>query len=75
LEGLDGVMITLKPQYDDPFNNKILAIKNLISNPSVINIIVKSPSNNKAPAIKNKIFGPFRFVKPRFPCSVLVRQP
>jgi hypothetical protein len=60
---------TLKPQYNDPFNNKIPAIKNSVSGPSVVNFIVKGPSNNKIPAIKNKIFGPFRFVILRFPCS------
>jgi hypothetical protein len=30
----------------------------------------KNPTNNKTPAIKKKIFGPFRFVKPRFPCTM-----
>jgi hypothetical protein len=63
------VAYTLKPQYNNPFNNKIPAIKNLISSPSVVNSIVKSPSNNKISAIKNKIFGPFKFVILRFPCS------
>jgi hypothetical protein len=64
---------TLKPQYNDPFNNKVPAIKNLIVNPFVVNSIVKSPSTNKIPAIKNKIFGPFRFVILRFPCSLKTR--
>jgi len=31
-------------------------------------MMVKSPCNNKTPAKKNKIFGPFRFVEPRFQC-------
>jgi hypothetical protein len=56
---------TLKPWYNDPLNNKIPAIKNMISSPSI-----KKPTNNKTPAIKNKIFGPFRYVKPRFPCTI-----
>ena len=64
--GSGGVYCTLKPQYNDPFNNKIPAIKNLILSPSVVNFIVKRPSNNKIRVIKDKIFGPFRFVKPRF---------
>jgi hypothetical protein len=37
-----------------------------MSSPSVVNLIVKGPSN-ETPAMKNKIFGPFRFVKLRFP--------
>jgi hypothetical protein len=45
---------TLKLCYNDPFYNKILAIKNLIWSPSVVSFIVKSPCNNKPPAIKNK---------------------
>jgi hypothetical protein len=53
---------TLKPRYKDPFNNKILAIKNFILSLSVVSSIVTSPCNNKTPVIKNKIFGPFRFV-------------
>jgi hypothetical protein len=32
---------TLKPRYDDPFNKKILVIKNLILSTSVVNFIVK----------------------------------
>jgi hypothetical protein len=64
-----GIIIdTLKPRYNDPFNNEIPAIKNLILSPSVVNFIVKSPCNNKTPTIKNKIFGPFRFVILRFLC-------
>jgi hypothetical protein len=62
-------MTILKFWYNDPFNNEIPAIKNLILNPFVVNFIVKSHCNNKTPAIKNKIFGPFRFVIPRFLCS------
>jgi hypothetical protein len=62
---------TLKPQYNDPFYNKIPAKKNLISSPSVVNSIVKSPTNNKIPAIKYKIFGPFRFVILRYPCITI----
>jgi hypothetical protein len=46
---------TLKPQYNDPFNKKILVIKNLILSTSVVNFKVKSPCNNKIPAIKHKI--------------------
>jgi hypothetical protein len=61
-------LVTLKPQYDDPINNKIPAKKNLISSPFVVNSIVKSTSNNKTPAIKHKIVCPFRFIKRRFPC-------
>jgi hypothetical protein len=60
--------VTLKPEYNDPFNNKISAIKNIISSPSVVNSIVKIPSNNEIPAVKNKVFGPFRFIILRFPC-------
>jgi hypothetical protein len=60
---------TPKPQYNDPFNNKFPAIKNLVPGTSVVNFIVKSPSNNEISAIKNKIFGPFRFVILRFPCN------
>jgi hypothetical protein len=60
--------ITLKTWYNDPFNNEISAIKNLILSPSVVNYIVKSPCNNKIPAIKNKIFCPFRLVILRFLC-------
>jgi hypothetical protein len=60
---------TLKPRYNDPCNNKILAIKNKISSPFVLDFIVKIPCNKKNPAIKNKIFGPFRFVKLRFLCT------
>jgi hypothetical protein len=37
----------------------------LILSPSVINIIIKSHCNNKTP-LTNKLFGPFRFIKPRF---------
>jgi hypothetical protein len=33
-------------QYNDPFNNKIPAIKNLISRPSVVNYIVTRGSPN-----------------------------
>jgi hypothetical protein len=40
---------TLKPLYNVPFNNKIPAIKNLISSPSVVNSIVRSPMNNEIP--------------------------
>jgi hypothetical protein len=29
---------------------------------------LKRPFNNKTSAAKNTIFGPFRFIKPRFPC-------
>jgi hypothetical protein len=62
-------LVTLKPQYNDPFNNKIPAIKNLISSLFVVNFIVKSTSNNKTSAIKHKIFHPFRFIKPiKFKC-------
>ena len=61
-------LVTLKPQYNDPINNQIPAIKNFISSPFVINSIVKSTSNNETPAMKHKIFHPFRFIKPRFPC-------
>jgi hypothetical protein len=39
---------TLKPQYNDPFYNKIPAIKNLISSPSVVNSIVKAPAITKS---------------------------
>jgi hypothetical protein len=66
---------TLKPQYNKPFYNKIPAIKNLISSPSVVNSKVKIPSNNKIPAIKNKIFGPFRSVIQRFPCIYIDYNP
>jgi hypothetical protein len=59
---------TQEPRYNDPLNNKIPAIKDIISSPSVVNSIIRIPTNNKTPAINNKIFGPFRFVKPRFPC-------
>jgi hypothetical protein len=38
-------LVTLKPQYNDPFNNKISAIKNLISSPFVVNFIVTRTSN------------------------------
>jgi hypothetical protein len=62
---------TLKPRYNDPFNNKIPAIKNLVLNPSIVNYILNKKCNNKTPVIKNKIFGPFRFVKARFLCSRL----
>jgi hypothetical protein len=65
-------LYTLKPRYNDPFNKKILAIKNLISSSSVVNFIVKSPCNNKTPAIKNKFIDPFRFVIPRFLCNSMV---
>jgi hypothetical protein len=73
LKALEGSLVipnqhTLKPRYNEPFYNEIPAIKNLISSPSVVDLIVKSPSNNKTPAIKNRIFVPFRFVIPRFPC-------
>jgi hypothetical protein len=68
---LGPILTTLKPQYNGPLYNKIPAIKNLISSPSVVNLIVKRPSNNKIPALKNKIFGPFRIVILRFPCSHL----
>jgi hypothetical protein len=64
--GLTKLQDTLKPHYNDPFNNKIPAIKNIILTPTLINFLVKKPCNNKIPAIKKKIFGPFRFVKPRF---------
>jgi nitrate reductase beta subunit len=37
---------TLKPQYNNPFYNKIPAIKNLISNPSVVHSIVTRGSPN-----------------------------
>jgi len=63
---------TLKPRYNDPFYNKILSIKNLISSPSVVNLIVQIPCNNKIPAIKNKTFGLFRFVIPSFFCIINV---
>jgi hypothetical protein len=56
---------TLKPRNNNPFNNRIPAIEKMILSPSVVNPIVKSPCNNKIPARKNKIFGPFKFVKPR----------
>jgi hypothetical protein len=59
---------TVKPQYNDPFNKKIPAVKFLISSLFVVNSIVKGPSNNKIPVIENKIF---RFVKPRFSCNFL----
>jgi hypothetical protein len=62
---------TLKLRYNNPFNNEIPAIKNLISNSSVVDFIVKSPSNDETPAIKNKIFGLFRFVKLRFLCITI----
>jgi hypothetical protein len=42
---------TLKLRYNDPFNNKILAIKNSILSPSVVDFIVKSLCDNKT--IKN----------------------
>jgi hypothetical protein len=61
---------TLKPRYNNPFNNKIAAIKNLILSPSGVNCIVKSPCINKILVMKNKIFGPLRFVKPRLLCTV-----
>jgi hypothetical protein len=56
----------LKPRNNDPFNNEIPAIKNMVLSPYVVDFIIKSPCNNKTPAIKKKIFSPFRFVKPRF---------
>jgi hypothetical protein len=62
------MIITLKPRYNDPFNNKFSAIKSLVSSPSVVDFMIKSPCNNKNLPIKNKIFGPFRFVKSRFQC-------
>jgi hypothetical protein len=65
-------MNTLKPRYNNPFYNKILAIKNLISSPSVVNLRVQIPCNNKIPAIKNKTSGPFRFVIPRFLCTKVI---
>jgi hypothetical protein len=61
---------TLEPRYNDPFNNKIPAIKNIISSLSVVKSIVEKTTNNKTPALKNKILGPFRFVKLRFPCTI-----
>jgi hypothetical protein len=61
----------LKPRYNDPFNNKIPEINNLILGPSVVNFTIKSPCNNKTPAVKNKIFGPFRFGKPRLQFNVI----
>jgi hypothetical protein len=42
-----SVITTLEPRYNYPFNYKILAIKNLISSPSVVDCLVKIPSNNK----------------------------
>ena len=74
LQETAGNGYTLKPQYNDPFYNKIPAIKNLISSPFVVNSIAKSPSNNKIPDIKNKIFGPFRFVILRFPCISFLKD-
>jgi hypothetical protein len=62
---------TGKPQNNDPCYNKIPAIKNFISSPSVVNFIAKIPCYNKNPVIKNKISSPFRFVKARFQCSSL----
>jgi hypothetical protein len=64
---------TLKPQYNDPFSNTISAIKNLTSIPSIVNSLVKIPSNNKITDIKNKLFGPFRFIKLRFPCTTFLQ--
>jgi hypothetical protein len=32
-------LVTLKPQYNDPVNNKFTVIKNLISRPFVVNSI------------------------------------
>ena len=45
---------TPKPCYNDPFNNKIPAIKILTLSTSVVNFILKPPWNNKTPAIKKK---------------------
>jgi hypothetical protein len=60
---------TLKLCYNDPYNNKILAIKSLILSLFIVNLIIKSPCNSKTPAIKNNISGPLRFVKLRFQCT------
>jgi hypothetical protein len=65
---------TLKPCYNDPFNNKIFPIYNLILSSSVVSSIIENLRNNKTLAIKNKIFVPFRFVKPRFQCINVLKM-
>jgi hypothetical protein len=61
---------TLKPRFNDPFNNKILAMKNFVSNPSGVNFMV--PAITK---IKKKMFGPLGFVILRFPFFVFEHRP
>jgi hypothetical protein len=47
---------TLKPRYNDPFNNKIPAIKELICSPSVVNSMIpvkKTQGITKSQARRN----------------------
>jgi hypothetical protein len=44
---------TLKPRYNDHFNNKIPAIKNLILSPFIVNLIVKQGGYSKPQARSN----------------------
>jgi hypothetical protein len=62
------INIYLKPRNENPFNKEILAINNLILSPSEVNFVIRKTAYNKTFAIRNKIFGHFRFVKPRFQC-------
>jgi hypothetical protein len=52
----------VKPRYNNSFNYKIPAIKNLNLSPFAVNFIA-------APITKSLLFGPFSFVEARFQCN------
>jgi hypothetical protein len=44
-----------KPCNNDPFNNEILSITNLVLSPFVVDYTMNRPCDNKKPSIKNEI--------------------